>query len=625
MRKNLKSLSWTLWLVILTFVGFIFVEWGAGRLDSFGGESDLLSINGDIVKGDDFSKNLENFNVSFIKQLQIPEQILQTLVNKTIINQEAEKLNIQASDRELSNKIVTLPGFQRDGKFIGVKEYQRFLTYRRINISEFEEELKKDIVVEKFKDLVSSGMVLDNLTLWQLYQKEKDSADIDYIILKPERVKQNIEPAESDLKTFYEQNKASFKSPEKRAGELIYMKFDDHKKAVQISGQELYDYFKNNKKMFVTAEKTKVSRLFLKYGEENREEVLKKAQSVSAVLNPENFAQKAREFSQDDRASTGGDWGYWEWKNFSGQEQEFIKKLSEKQVSTPIDTREGFSILYISEKIPEKQEDFESAKTRISEILEREKVSELVKEKLKKIQNKLNRETSLKEQADELGFTRDETGFLANGDPLPGIDEMGYVSRNLFGLKQGEIGSPVELRQGMALTRLSTIKEPGIEAFEDIKSNVKEAYITDRKMKLLKEEADRLISKLRMSSNENAVSGILKKNDLSAENITYKRGNKLSHLPAKKELDDIILNLSENQYAPPLQFDSQIAIIKLKTKTITNENEFEKERDSFYITQIEKAKNEYFGTFIMSKRQNAEIKFNQELFGKIKEYVLSRY
>lgn len=637
MRKNLKSLSWTLWLVILTFIGFIFVEWGAGRLDNFGGEADLLSINGDIIKGEEFTKNLvqilenykmrlkENFNVSFIKQLQIPEQILQTLVNKAIINQEADKLNIQASDQELSNKIVSLPGFQRDGKFIGVKEYQRFLSYRRINISEFEEELKKDIVVEKFKDLVSSGLVLDNLTLWQQYQKEKDSAEIDYIILKPERIKQDIKPAENDLKTFYAQNKDTFKRPEKRAGEVIFLKFDDYKKDIKISNQDLYDYFKDNKKMFTTPEKTKVSRLFLKYGEENREEVLKKAQNLNTLLNPENFAQKARELSQDEKASTGGDWGYWEWKNFSSQEQEFIKKLNENQISTPIDTQGGFSILYVSEKIPEKQEDFESAKTRINDILVRDKANKLVEGKLEEIHKKLNRQKSLKEQAEGLGFAYKETGFLANGDTLTGIDEMGYVSRNLFSLNPEEIGSPIELRQGMAIARLSTIKEPGIEAFEDIKEKVLDAYISDRKIKLLMQEANQLLSKLKMSSSETAVSGLLKKNELSSDSITYKRGNKLSHLPVKKGLDEIIFKLSDNQYTLPVQFDSQIAIIKLKSKKIADKSEFEKNRDSFYQTQIEKTKNEYFGTYIMNKRQQAEIKFNQELFGKLKDHVMSRY
>ncbi|MCK4943458.1 MAG: peptidylprolyl isomerase, partial [Candidatus Aminicenantes bacterium] len=260
MRKNLKSLSWTLWLVILAFVGFIFVEWGSGKLDTFGGESDLLSINGETINGDEFSKNLvqilesykmqlkDNFNVSIIKQLQIPEQILQTLVNKTIIYQEAEKLNIRASDQELTKKIIHLPGFQRDGKFIGVKEYQRFLTFRRINISEYEEELKKDIVMEKFKELISSGLVLDDLSLWKSYRQDKDRADIDYVILKPDRIKQNIQPIESEVKAYYQKNKDAFKSPEKRSGQIIFYKYDDYKKEIEISNQELYDYFKANKK-----------------------------------------------------------------------------------------------------------------------------------------------------------------------------------------------------------------------------------------------------------------------------------------------------------------------------------------------------------------------------------------
>jgi peptidyl-prolyl cis-trans isomerase D len=637
MRKNLKSLSWTLWLVILTFVGFIFVEWGAGRLDTFGGESDLLSINGDIIKGDEFTKKLvkvlenykmqlkENFNVAIIKQLQIPEQILQDLVVKTIINQEAAKLNIQTSDQELSTKIVNLPGLQRDGKFIGTEEYQRVLAYQRINISEFEDELKKDIVVEKFKDLVSSGLVLDNLTLWQIYQKEKDTADIDYIILKPERIKQKIEPSETELKTFYEKNKNNFKSPEKRAGEVLFYKFDDFKKEIEISNQELYDYFKENKKTFVTPEKTKVSRLYLKYSEENRDDILKKADNLNTLLNSKNFAQKARELSQDDKASAGGDWGYWEWKNFSSQELDIIKKSNESQISTPIDTREGFSILYISEKIPQKQEDFESVKTRIKDILERDQINELVKGKLEKIQKKLHPEKSLKDQSGELGFTVEDTGFIANGNPLKGIDEMGYVSRNLFSLKQGEIGSPIELRQGMAIVRLSTIKEPGIEAFSDIREQVLQAVTADHKMNLLLKDAGQVLAKLKINSDEKAISSFLKKNDLSAESITYKRGNKLSHLPIKKGLDEIIFSLNENQYALPVQFDSQIALIKLKTKKIFDMNEFEKERATFYQTQIEKSKNDYFGTYIMNKRQNAEIKFNQELFGEIKDYVMSRY
>ena len=125
--------------------------------------------------------------------------------------------------------------------------------------------------------------------------------------------------------------------------------------------------------------------------------------------------------------------------------------------------------------------------------------------------------------------------------------------------------------------------------------------------------------------NEKTISRFLKKKNLNVDNLAYKRSNKLSHLPVKKGLDEIIFSLKENQYALPIQYDSEIAIIKLKTKKIVDKNEFENDRTSFYQTQIEKLKNNYFGTYIMKKRGNAEIKFNQELFGKIRDYVMSRY
>jgi peptidyl-prolyl cis-trans isomerase D len=313
MRKNLKSLSWTLWLVILTFIGFIFVEWGSGRLDRFGGESDLISINGKIVKGDDFTKNLyqrlqntkrqlgDNFNPQIIDQLKIPEQILQTTIHKAIMIQEARKLNIKASDTELSNKIINFPGFQRDGKFIGIKEYERFMNYQRINITDFENDLKDDIIIEKFKELVSSGVVIDKNTLWEMYRNEKDSAEIEYLVMAPDRIKQEIETDRTQLKTFYDKNKTLFKSQEKRSGLVIFSKYDDFKNQIRISIQELRDYFKQNKNMFVIPEKIKVSRILLKYEPQNREQVLQQAETLSESLTPENFAQTARTVSQDEK------------------------------------------------------------------------------------------------------------------------------------------------------------------------------------------------------------------------------------------------------------------------------------------------------------------------------------
>lgn len=637
MRKNLKSLSWTLWLVIITFVGFIFVEWGSGRLDRFGGESDLLSINGKIINGDDFTKNLvqslesykmqlgDNFNPQIIDQLRIPDQILQTTIHKAIMVQEAKNLNIQASDQELKNKIINFPGFQRDGKFIGIQEYQRFMGYRRINIPEFENDLKDDIIIEKFRELVSSGLVIDENALWEMYRKEKDAAEIEYLVMGLDRINRDIEADTGRLKTFYDQNQTLFRSSEKRSGLVVFHKYDELKEQIAISDQELYDYFKLNKKLFQIPEKTKVSRIFLKYEPENREQALRQAESLSGTLTPENFAENARTVSQDEKAQSGGDHGYWEWKNFTRQEQDIIKNMKENQISGPIDTASGFSIILVTEKIDGKQETFDESKDRIQATLEDEKCRTAVRKKLESIHKKLGSETDIREKAKALGIKLIETGFLSNGETLQAVDETGRISGALFQLEKGQIQFPVELRDGIALVQLTEIKSPAIEPFDSITEQVKEKYTEARKLELLTEDAGEILKSLKDIKDEKQLAGYLKQNNLNFESTSYKRGNKLGQLPAKNNLDETIFSLDERQYSPPVQYESQVAIIKLKSKTVTDKKDFENNKSAFYEKQLEEMTNLYFGSYILKKREAAEIKFNEELFKKIKDYVISRF
>jgi peptidyl-prolyl cis-trans isomerase D len=637
MRKNLKSLSWTLWLVILTFIGFIFVEWGSGRLDRFGGESDLISINGKIVKGDDFTKNLyqrlqntkrqlgDNFNPQIIDQLKIPEQILQTTIHKAIMIQEARKLNIKASDTELSNKIINFPGFQRDGKFIGIKEYERFMNYQRINITDFENDLKDDIIIEKFKELVSSGVVIDKNTLWEMYRNEKDSAEIEYLVMAPDRIKQEIETDRTQLKTFYDKNKTLFKSQEKRSGLVIFSKYDDFKNQIRISIQELRDYFKQNKNMFVIPEKIKVSRILLKYEPQNREQVLQQAETLSESLTPENFAQTARTVSQDEKAQNGGDYGYWDWKNFTKLEQDVIKNMKEQPVSGPVDTSSGFSVILIREKTEQRQENFDECSDRINDILQGEKLQTAAREKLASVYKKLESEQDIREKAKTMGINLIETGFLANGENLKGVDETGSISGTLFRLDKGRIQFPVELRDGIALVQLTEIKMPAIEAFDNIIEQVKSKYTGAKRMELLLQDAESQLKALRGIKDEKQMAEYLKRNRLSFESTTYKRGNKLTKLPVKNGLDETVFQLDKNEYSSPVRFESEVVIIRLKSKTVMDKTNFKNNELAFYQEQLQEMKNIYFGTYILKKRERAEIKFNEKLFKKIKDYVISRF
>ena len=110
MRKNLKSLSWTLWLVILAFIGFIFVQWGSGRFDSQGLDLDVAAVGRSAISGEEFQKNLarslemykqqfkDGLNRQVIQQLAIPEQVLQVMISGRVVQAEARRLGRRVSD-----------------------------------------------------------------------------------------------------------------------------------------------------------------------------------------------------------------------------------------------------------------------------------------------------------------------------------------------------------------------------------------------------------------------------------------------------------------------------------------------------------------------------------------------
>ena len=161
MRKNVKALAPTLWIVIATFVISIFAIWGgAGRLGEKGREDTIAFLGRERITMDSYHMALRNrlealqkefsgLNKNFIQQLNIPQQVLEQMIQQSLLGQKAREMGLTASREEVRERIVSL--FQRDGKFIGYEEYRRILEYNRMSLPQFENSLKEEIVLNKMK------------------------------------------------------------------------------------------------------------------------------------------------------------------------------------------------------------------------------------------------------------------------------------------------------------------------------------------------------------------------------------------------------------------------------------------------------------------------------------------
>jgi hypothetical protein len=303
-----------------------------------------------------------------------------------------------------------------------------------------------------------------------------------------------------------------------------------------------------------------------------------------------------------------------------------IDNLQQGKISSPVDAEQAFSILFASEKTPEKQENYGDVKARITGLLENEQLKKLVSEKINKLYEKIKAANNLKQGAGKLADKVVFSGLLTAGQPIINVDDMGYISQRLFSLHENEISQPLESPEGFAIVQLTKIAKPEIEPFETVKDQVKIKILATKKLQLQLAKAQTVSAELNRLVDAKKIEAYLNKENLKPESATYQRGDRLSYLPVLKGLDDTIFAMNENSYSTPLTFKSEAAvIIKLKSKKIISDQDFLKEKDGFYQKKLAEAKNNLFGSYVLSKRNDYKLRFNAEIFEKIKNSVVSRF
>lgn len=87
------------------------------------------------------------------------KRVIDELVDRRIWIQEARKMRVSISDESLKASIMSMPGFQREGKFDS-DLYQRALSSERYTPESFEARQRETLLVKKVQTLVRSGVWL---------------------------------------------------------------------------------------------------------------------------------------------------------------------------------------------------------------------------------------------------------------------------------------------------------------------------------------------------------------------------------------------------------------------------------------------------------------------------------
>jgi len=248
MQRHRKYLVITIWISTIAFIGAGFVGWGQY---SYGDKAGAVAKVGDVsITSAELQKSYSNlfnqynqlfqgkFDEKQAKQFGLQRQALRQLVNQALILNLAKSYGLIISDTELWNIIKTQPDFSKEGKF-DKAVYAEVLKANNLSIKDYEESMKKELLIQKTLYLLASGAKAGEIKA--LGSALGVSDKISYKILTPNMITLSLNDGE--LKPFWEKNQKEFKTSP--SYEISYVA--QAPITVAPSAKEINEYYEMNR------------------------------------------------------------------------------------------------------------------------------------------------------------------------------------------------------------------------------------------------------------------------------------------------------------------------------------------------------------------------------------------
>lgn len=243
-------------IIVLSFVGTIFLIWGTGD-EGLKGSSYAIKVNGTKIPYEQYAKAYERVKNSvqqmygqpitpeLEKQFSLRKLTIDNLINTELMQQEAKKQRIKVTDEEVIAEINKIPLFQKDGSF-DPKLYQQALKMYRFTPSAFEETQRGDLVLRKIRKTISDRATVSDQEALQAYKKQHDRFSLLFISYSPAEVEKEVKVNDQELNTFLQAHQKEFKTKEEISLSYLMLTPEKVTSRVSITADEIQTFFQKN-------------------------------------------------------------------------------------------------------------------------------------------------------------------------------------------------------------------------------------------------------------------------------------------------------------------------------------------------------------------------------------------
>lgn len=636
-RDNFKHLQWILWAVIAIFVVFVFVDWGMGTPSTAKGDSNVAAKAGDFrISTGEFQRAYrgmedryrqmygKQFSPELLQAMNLPQQVIEQLVDERILRKEAERMHLAVTDAEVSNYVLGLkdeggrPVFLKDGTFVGDKVYRSRLATIGQTPENFEAGVKQQLLIQKLHRLVTESTFVSDEDVKADYENRNVKAKIAFV-LQPTGVGAAPAVNDAEAQKYFDENRTLYTLPERRSAAYLLVEKAKVMTSIQVPEKDIETEYNANLESYRRKEEVHARHILYRSDGSiaNDAQARSKAEAALKKLKAgADFAELAKAESDDPGSkNNGGDLGAFSRGRMVKEFEEAVFGAEPKAFVGPVKTNYGYHVLQVLEKTPERTQPlFEvsgAIRARLQEKQAGEKLRQQARalyEQLKKI-GKPSDEEMKRLTGPNISFHQSVAPLTKGGAEDPSLGANPAVSQALFAMKEGEVSEPVSVANGDAVLKLTEIKKPGLPSFAEVKSRV----IGDLAKKK-QDEASAEALKAAMAGGA-SLEDAAKKLNLKVETPdSFGRSGPIPVLGASKPVADAAFAANVGDTKGPIVIPGRGAVaFRLVEKTAFDQAAFEKEKDKIKETLKNQKSGKLMSSLIAQRRAGLKIETNAEL------------
>lgn len=620
MRKQAKS-----WLIkfLIGIIALVFIFYFGYSFRSEKGIK-MAYVNGELISGLEYQKafkeNIEAlqrqyrdaWNDSMIKALDLQNRTLENLINQKLISQEAERLGLDVTEREIKDAIVNYPAFQIDGQF-SINRYRTVLDSNRMNSEDFEEGMAKQLLFLKLRQFLFAFMEVTEQEALDYYTFENERIRINFVQFIPDNFKKSIEVDQAELNKFFDSRRHEYEIPEKIKFSYIEIDPDSFQEKITITDRQIEDYYEFGIDAFSQPKQVRARHILFKLSQdaspEQDETVKQKANKVLEEARKEtNFDALARKYSEGPTKETGGDLGYFSEGQMVDTFEEAAFKLKAGEISDLVRTQFGYHIIKVEDIKEEHTKDLNEVRDQIMDILIRNAKNDLAQEKALSLLDHMPYDTDLVNYSEQNHLEVKYLDYFSQTEPIPGIGNDDKLLQILFSLEGREASQPFELNDKMYIFQIADKKEAYLPDLKEVSGRVKDNFISFLSVRKAREAAELYLEELRNGKDWIQLS---KEKGMKSEKTDFfSRNNPVPGIGYISGIQDIVFNLNEKDRYPEKVFENEkgVFVIRWDTEEGIDMEEYEKEKQKYRFSLMEKKHMYAFENWVQSLRVNSDIR-----------------